>query len=952
METKSSKIFKFHRPKLYASIFFVLLFGAYMYTYATPPTSPYQPGETLNPDCAPGDTDCFVQILPDQTGNNGKYLKTDGSVTLWDTIVSSQWTTSGSDIYYDTGKVGVGLKIPNGPFQVSELQYSTGTASQSGTTITGVGTTWTDLMIGSEFIFTDGSRAMITARASNTSLTADSSQTVFSQAYGIYRTGISVNPGTGDVSIGSIRNPFSNSRLFIYGGDSGSNIDARGLSGQFKDISQFEAEGNNYDSVPNSIAIKYFGSTAAGSLTVMGYDSNKLGVLDFTNTTTSLIRSRSPIYFGGGTSDLVTMTLDPTNQRLGIGTTSPDELLSLGLEGTTLGVLSLAGDTSGKIIIQPATTTGTWTWMLPISAGTNHYVLTTDGSGVSAWTDPSTLSGGVPSLTSTQIAFGSAGNLMTSSSDFTLSTAPVGMGHHLSLYGSADIDIKGGTFSVGDNGGGPAPTAQPAGLRITSSLSTLGDFADIGNGDVFTIDGGASSAYYDNDTHTGFFGINTTSPTMALDVVGDTNVNGNIGLSSGGTRYLGIVGALSGSGSDLVVAAGTGTRSFGPGHGGELKLQGGIGTGVPSNGGDVMIDGGVGNNGSGNVLLGSVHGNVGIGMDSPSVALDVVGSAQFNSNVGIGTAAPVYGYQFETNPGGIVRSVTNDVVEIGDPDGGNNGTYANFNDATQTLTLNYPTVTISGLSGTGSRAVLADASGVLSAPISDSSVKQNIQTLDYGLDTLMQLNPVSFEYIDGWKNYGVGKQIGFIAQDIEQVLPNSTFTTPKTGKMGYNEIDLVPVAVKAIQEMNIKIQGLSSLDMTNSNSLGSLIKGFLADAGNSLNIVFFGEVHAKKLCLEDVCITKDQLQQMLDNTGNNNQNSGGGSGGGGTGGDNPPPAPATDVCPNIDGDQATVPDGMHLDDQNNCVADMPVETGEVTPPDNGGESGDGSSTPPAEESVQ
>lgn len=118
------------------------------------------------------------------------------------------------------------------------------------------------------------------------------------------------------------------------------------------------------------------------------------------------------------------------------------------------------------------------------------------------------------------------------------------------------------------------------------------------------------------------------------------------------------------------------------------------------------------------------------------------------------------------------------------------------------------TVTAVSLEGTGSRAVLADASGVLSAPVSDFSVKKNIQPINYGLETIMQLNPVSFEYKDGWKNYGKGTQIGFIAQEVQNVLPNSTFITPKTGKMGYNEIDLVPILVKAVQEQQEEIDSL------------------------------------------------------------------------------------------------------------------------------------------------
>ena len=114
-------------------------------------------------------------------------------------------------------------------------------------------------------------------------------------------------------------------------------------------------------------------------------------------------------------------------------------------------------------------------------------------------------------------------------------------------------------------------------------------------------------------------------------------------------------------------------------------------------------------------------------------------------------------------------------------------------------------VTIDDLAGAGSRAVLADASGVLSAPVSDRSVKDSIKTLDYGLSTLMKLKPVSFYYKPAWQNYGTRRQVGFIAQDVEKVLPASVFETPKTGKKGYNEIDIIPVLTKAVQELSAKV---------------------------------------------------------------------------------------------------------------------------------------------------
>jgi hypothetical protein len=119
-------------------------------------------------------------------------------------------------------------------------------------------------------------------------------------------------------------------------------------------------------------------------------------------------------------------------------------------------------------------------------------------------------------------------------------------------------------------------------------------------------------------------------------------------------------------------------------------------------------------------------------------------------------------------------------------------------------------VKIGNLAGTGSRAVLADASGNLSAPVSDVSVKQNIQSIGYGLNEIVKMNPVWFEFIDNYKNFGEGRQNGNIAQEMHSIIPEAVFTTPSTGKMGINYDQLHAVYIKAIQELNNRITQLEN----------------------------------------------------------------------------------------------------------------------------------------------
>ncbi len=78
---------------------------------------------------------------------------------------------------------------------------------------------------------------------------------------------------------------------------------------------------------------------------------------------------------------------------------------------------------------------------------------------------------------------------------------------------------------------------------------------------------------------------------------------------------------------------------------------------------------------------------------------------------------------------------------------------------------------------------------------SDRRIKENIRTSPYGTETLMKLKPVAYEMIGTHE-----KQIGFIAQEVAEVVPE-VVSISREGRYGLSYGNLLTVAVKALQEM-------------------------------------------------------------------------------------------------------------------------------------------------------
>ena len=87
---------------------------------------------------------------------------------------------------------------------------------------------------------------------------------------------------------------------------------------------------------------------------------------------------------------------------------------------------------------------------------------------------------------------------------------------------------------------------------------------------------------------------------------------------------------------------------------------------------------------------------------------------------------------------------------------------------------------------------------------SDESLKQDVQTMNTALDTVMSLEGVEFT----WKNSGE-RDFGFIAQDVQKVIPKAVHTA-KDGVQGVDYSRLTSILVEAVKSQQVQIEELKN----------------------------------------------------------------------------------------------------------------------------------------------
>ena len=90
--------------------------------------------------------------------------------------------------------------------------------------------------------------------------------------------------------------------------------------------------------------------------------------------------------------------------------------------------------------------------------------------------------------------------------------------------------------------------------------------------------------------------------------------------------------------------------------------------------------------------------------------------------------------------------------------------------------------------------------------VSDANAKRDVQPLEYGLDEVMRMRPVRYEYKE---DEGV-RRVGLLAQDVAAIVPE-VVDVPKdsSADLGLYYSDLVPVLVRAIQDQQRQLDALA-----------------------------------------------------------------------------------------------------------------------------------------------
>lgn len=285
------------------------------------------------------------------------------------------------------------------------------------------------------------------------------------------------------------------------------------------------------------------------------------------------------------------------------------------------------------------------------------------------------------------------------------------------------------------------------------------------------------------DSVNGRVGIGTTNPAATLDVAGTGSFLG--GITSAGSIFAG--GNLAIDGTTTIannVAIG------GPVSGSRLHVTGANGGifevfNLAPNAGRQLLGGFFGNNAGAQMRFQRLSGGT---------YADIGQSPDGNFEVRIDDQSYI-----TVTPGGEVFLPSRS--RFGTTFGGVPATVQVFGRASDTFAMVVGDPTGIYRLSVNNNGAVATQCGIICA--SDERLKENITNLETPLDKVMALRGVSFT----WKDETLAKrgtQLGFVAQEVQQVLPELIGETPD-GMLGVDYASLTSVLTGAVQEQQAQI---------------------------------------------------------------------------------------------------------------------------------------------------
>jgi hypothetical protein len=340
------------------------------------------------------------------------------------------------------------------------------------------------------------------------------------------------------------------------------------------------------------------------------------------------------------------------------------------------------------------------------------------------------------------------------------------------------IVIQGSGTDVSTNQGLPAiefdPYAVDASGRIKTAIVAIDNYFGYRKTDLaFVLDSADDlNPWGISDTkmiikNGGNVGIGTTTPTSRLYVKGLTNTSEESALNVTNSSDVSLLNVR----NDGLVSIGSGANN-----------------GVANN---WSVFRGVGvNDGSAN------YGNYG-GFILNANNEYSTSSKQFliTNAYNISSFAIIRSTNATTKPSlGVAGAVSSGVVDF---------SISNTGVATFSSSVNATTGTFSSVgAGAYSNDLNITSTGVLTTASSDEKYKYNILPINYGLNTILQLKPVNFQWIKGEEN-----DLGFIAQDVAEIIPEAVDTNWNSDLLMRYE-SIIPILTKAIQEQQALIKAL------------------------------------------------------------------------------------------------------------------------------------------------